>query len=115
MTNDLHYLSILKSLIEKVLLTHEELKKMNKSSYSPIACQAMQDGIAWNVFRIGEALESNEFSAEVSAEFDKLDCSRIRNFKDQYWNRYHKMSHDTVATIVEEDLPLLLDLLKTHS
>ena len=46
MTNDLHYLSILKSLIEKVLLTHEELKKMNKSSYSPIACQAMQDGIA---------------------------------------------------------------------
>lgn len=114
MTNDLHYLSILKSLIEKVLLTHEELKKMDKSTFGPIAYCAMQDAIAWNVFRIGEALESNEFSAEVSAEFDKLDCSRIRNFKDQYWNRYHNMSHDTVATIVEEDLPQLLILLKTR-
>lgn len=114
MTKDLHYLSILKSLTEKVLLFHEELKKMDKSTFGPIAYCAMQDAIAWNVFRIEEALESNEFSAEVREEFDKLDCSRIRNFKDQYWNRYHDMAHDTVATIVEEDLPLLLDLLKTR-
>ena len=114
MTNDLHYFSILKSLIEKVLLTHEELKKMDKSTFGPIAYCAMQDAIAWNVARISEALDSDKFSAEVSAEFDKIDCSRIRSFKDQYWNRYHKMSHDTVATIVEEDLPLLLDLLKTR-
>lgn len=115
MTNDLHYLSILKSLIEKAMLTQEAFKSMNKSSCSPIACQAMQDAIAWNVLRIGEALESDEFSAEVSEEFAKIDCSRIRSFKDQYWNRYHNMSHDTVADIVEEDLPLLLELLKTHS
>lgn len=114
MNNDLHYLSIMKSLVEKVLLTYERLKKMDRSSFKPIIYQAMQDAIAWNVFRIGEALESDEFSAEVKEEFDKLDCSRIRNFKDQYWNRYHNMSHDTVATIVEEDLPLLLDLLKTR-
>lgn len=114
MTNDLHYLSILKSLIEKVMLFHEELKKMDKSSFGPIAYCAMQDAIAWNVFRIGEALESDKFSAEVKEEFDKLSCSRLRNFKNQYWNRYHNMSHDTVATIVEEDLPLLLDLLKTR-
>ncbi len=114
MTNDLHYLSIMKSLTERVLLTYERLKKMDKSSFKPIIRQAMQDGIAWNVFRIGEALESDEFSAEVKEEFSKIDCSRIRNFKDQYWDRYHNMSHDTVATIVEEDLPLLLDLLKTR-
>ena len=114
MTNDLHYLSILKSLTEKVLLTHEELK-MNKSSFTPIIYRAMQDAIAWNVFRIGEALESDEFSAEVKEEFSKIDCSRIRNFKDRYWDRYHKMSHDEVTIIVEEDLPLLLELLKTHS
>ena len=114
MTNDLHYLSILKSLTEKVLLTHETLKSTDKSSFKPIIRQAMQDGIAWNVFRIGEALDSDEFSAEVKAEFDTIDCSRIRSFKDQYWNRYHNMSHDTVTTIVEEDLPLLLELLKTR-
>ena len=114
MTNDLHYLSILKSLIEKVLLTHERLKKIDKSAIKPILYQAMQDAITWNVFRIGEALESDEFSAEVKEEFAKIDCSRLRRFKDQYWNRYHNMSHDTVATIVEEDLPLLLDLLKTR-
>ena len=114
MNNDLHYLSILKSLTEKVLLTYKAFKSMDKSSYSPIACQAMQDGIAWNVFRIGEALESDEFSAEVKEEFDNIDCSRIRNFTKQYWNRYHNMTHDEVATIVEEDLPLLLDLLKTR-
>lgn len=114
MTNDLHYLSIMKRLTEKVLLFHEELKKMDKSSFKPIAYCAMQDAIAWNVFRIGEALESNEFSAEVKEEFDTIDCSRIRSFKDQYWNRYHNMSFDTVATIVEEDLPLLLELLKTQ-
>ena len=114
MTNDLHYLSILKSLTEKALLTYERLKKIDKSATKPILYQAMQDGIAWNVFRIGEALESDDFSAEVKEEFDKINCSRLRNFKDQYWNRYHNMSHDTVATIVEEDLPLLLDLLKTR-
>ena len=114
MNNDLHYLSILKSLTEKVLLTYKAFKSMNKSSYSPIAYQAMQDGIAWNVFRIGEALESDDFSAEVKEEFDKINCSRLRNFKDQYWNRYHNMSHDIVETIVEEDLPQLLALLKTR-
>ena len=114
MTNDLHYLSILKSLTEKVLLTYERLKKIDKSSTKPILYQAMQDAIAWNVFRIGEALESNEFSAEVKEEFAKIDCSRIRNFKDQYWNRYHNMSHDEVEIIVEEALPLLLELLKTR-
>ena len=115
MNNDLYYLSIMKRLTEKVLLFHEELKKMDKSSFKPIVYRAMQDAIAWNVARISEALESDEFSAEVKEEFDKIDCSRIRNFKNQYWNRYHNMSHDTVATIVEEDLPLLLKLLKTHS
>lgn len=114
MTNDLHYLSILKSLTEKVLLFHEELKKMDKSSTKPIIYRAMQDALAWTVARIGEALESDKFSAEVREEFSKIDCSRIRNFKDQYWNRYRDMSYDTVATIVEEDLPLLLDLLKTR-
>ena len=114
MNNDLHYLSILKSLTEKVLLTYKAFKAMDKSSFGPIAYRAMQDAISWNVFRIGEALESDEFSAEVSEEFAKIDCSRIRNFKNQYWNRYHDFSHDTVATIVEEDLPLLLELLKTR-
>lgn len=114
MTNDLYYLSLLIKLTEKVLLFHEELKKMDKSSTKPIIYRAMQDAIAWNVFRIGEALESNEFSAEVKKEFSKIDCSRIHNFKDQYWDRYRDMSHDAVATIIEEDLPLLLELLKTH-
>ena len=114
MDNDLHYLSIMKSLTEKALLTHERLKKIDKSSIKPILYQAMQDGLAYTVARISEALESDKFSAEVKEEFSKVDCSRLRNFKNQYWNRYHDMSHDEVASIVEEDLPLLLNLLKTR-
>lgn len=109
--SDLYWISLMKDFTEKALLTHEDLQSIDKSSISPLLYLAMQDGIASAMADIGEQLDSNKLSAEVKEEFDEVPWAEIRGFRNKHSHRYQDISHDIVADIVEEDLPLLFEQL----
>lgn len=71
----------------------------------------MQDGLASTMAHIGEQLDSNKLSAEVQKEFDEVPWAAIRSYRNRHNHWYQDISHETVADIVEEDLPLLLEQL----
>ena len=110
--SDLYWISLMIEFTEKALITYERLKKkIDKSSFDPFLYLAMQDGIASAMADIGEQLDSNKLSAEVKEEFDEVPWAAIRSFRNKHNHRYQDISHDIVADIVEEDLPLLFEQL----
>ena len=109
--SDLYWISLMKDFTEKALRTYEDLQSIDKSSVTPLLYLAMQDGIASAMADIGEQLDSNKLSAEVKEEFDEVPWAAIRSFRNKHNHRYQDISHDVVADIIEEDLPLLFEQL----
>ena len=109
--SDLYWISLMIAFAEKALITYERLQKVDKSSADPFLYLAMQDGIASTMADVGEQLDSNKLSAEVKEEFDEVPWAAIRRFRNKHNHWYQDLSHDTVADIVEEDLPLLFEQL----
>lgn len=109
--SDLMWISLMITFTEKAILTNEELQTVDRSSISPLLYLSMQDGVASTMAHIGEQLDSNKLSAEVKEEFDEVPWAAIRSFRNRHNHWYQDISHDTVSTIVEEDLPLLLEQL----
>ena len=109
--SDLMWISLMINFTEKSLKALEELKTIDQSSISSFSYLLMQDGLASTMAHIGEQLDSNKLSAEVQKEFDEVPWAAIRSYRNRHNHWYQDISHDTVATIVEEDLPLLLEQL----
>ena len=109
--SDLMWISLMINFTEKSLMALEELKTIDQSSISSFSYLLMQDGLASTMAHIGEQLDSNKLSAEVQKEFDEVPWAAIRSYRNRHNHWYQDISHDTVATIVEEDLPLLLEQL----
>ena len=109
--SDLVWISLMITFTEKALQTHEELQSFDRSSISPLLYLSMQDGLASTMAHIGEQLDSNKLSAEVQKEFDEVPWAAIRSYRNRHNHWYQDISHETVADIVEEDLPLLLEQL----
>lgn len=109
--SDLMRISLMINFTEKSLMALEELKTIDQSSISSFSYLLMQDGLASTMAHIGEQLDSNKLSAEVQKEFDEVPWAAIRSYRNRHNHWYQDISHDTVATIVEEDLPLLLEQL----
>ena len=109
--SDLMWISLMITFTEKALQTHEELQSFDRSSISPLLYLSMQDGLASTIAHIGEQLDSNKLSAEVQKEFDEVPWTAIRSYRNRHNHWYQDISHDTVATIVEDDLSLLLEQL----
>ena len=109
--SDLMWISLMINFTEKSLMALEELKTIDQSSISSFSYLLMQDGLASTMAHIGEQLDSNKLSAEVQREFDEVPWAAIRSYRNRHNHWYQDISHDTVATIVEEDLPLLLEQL----
>lgn len=109
--SDLMWISLMITFTEKALQTHEELQSFDRSSISPLLYLSMQDGLASTIAHIGEQLDSNKLSAEVQKEFDEVPWAAIRSYRNRHNHWYQDISHDTVATIVEDDLSLLLEQL----
>lgn len=109
--SDLMWISLMINFTEKSLMALEELKTIDQSSISSFSYLLMQDGLASTMAHIGEQLDSNKLSAEVQKEFDEVPWAAIRSYRNRHNYWYQDISHDTVATIVEEDLPLLLEQL----
>lgn len=109
--SDVMWISLMINFTEKSLMALEELKTIDQSSISSFSYLLMQDGLASTMAHIGEQLDSNKLSAEVQKEFDEVPWAAIRSYRNRHNHWYQDISHDTVATIVEEDLPLLLEQL----
>lgn len=109
--SDLMWISLMINFTEKSLMALEELKTIDQSSISSFSYLLMQDGLASTMAHIGEQLDSNKLSAEVQKEFDEVPWAAIRSYRNRHNHWYQDISHDTVADIVEEDLPLLLEQL----
>ena len=109
--SDLMWISLMIDFTEKSLMVLEELKTIDQSSISSFSYLLMQDGLASTMAHIGEQLDSNKLSAEVQKEFDEVPWAAIRSYRNRHNHWYQDISHETVADIVEEDLPLLLEQL----
>lgn len=109
--SDLMWISLMINFTEKSLMALEELKTIDQSSISSFSYLLMQDGLASTMAHIGEQLDSNKLSAEVQKEFDEVPWAAIRSYRNRHNHWYQDISHETVADIVEEDLPLLLEQL----
>lgn len=109
--SDLMWISLMIDFTEKSLMALEELKTIDQSSISSFSYLLMQDGLASTMAHIGEQLDSNKLSAEVQKEFDEVPWAAIRSYRNRHNHWYQDISHETVADIVEEDLPLLLEQL----
>lgn len=104
---DLYWLSLMIKFAEKVLLAKEEMKSLEESKISGLLYLTLQDGIASNLAHIGEQLDSSKLSKETQLEFDYIEWSDIKRFRDKHDHWYQDISHDLVDEIIEESLPEL--------
>lgn len=104
---DLYWLSLMIKFAEKVLLAKEEMKSLEESKISGLLYLTLQDGIASNLAHIGEHLDSSKLSKETQLEFDYIEWSDIKRFRDKHDHWYQDISHDLVDEIIEESLPEL--------
>ena len=92
---------------EKVLLAREEMKSLEDSKISSPLYLTLQDGISSNLAHIGEQLDPSKLSKETQQEFDYVEWSDIKRFRDKHNHWYQDISHDLVDEIIEESLPEL--------
>lgn len=104
---DLYWLSLMIKFTEKVLLAREEMKSIEESKISSLLYLTLQDGIASNLAHIGEQLDPSKLSKETQREFDYVEWSDIKRFRDKHDHRYQDIEHDLVDEIIEESLPEL--------
>lgn len=104
---DLYWLSLMIKFTEKVLLAREEMKSIEESKISSLLHLTLQDGISSNLAHIGEQLDPSKLSKETQLEFDYVEWSDIKRFRDKHNHWYQDISHDLVDEIIEESLPEL--------
>lgn len=104
---DLYWLSLMIKFTEKVLLAREEMKSIEESKISSLLYLTLQDGIASNLAHIGEQLDPSKLSKETQREFDYVEWSNIKRFRDKQDHWYQDIEHDLVDEIIEESLPEL--------
>lgn len=101
---DLYWLSLMIRFTEKVLLAKEEMKSIEESKISGLLYLTLQDGIASNLAHIGEQLDPSKLSNETQQEFDYVEWSDIKRFRDKHNHWYQDIEHDLVDEIIEESL-----------
>ena len=104
---DLYWLSLMIKFTEKVLLAREEMKSIEESKISSLLHLTLQDGISSNLAHIGEQLDPSKLSKETQLEFDYVEWSDIKRFRDKHNHWYQDISYDLVDEIIEESLPKL--------
>lgn len=104
---DLYWLSLMIKFTEKVLLAREEMKSIEKSKISNLLYLTLQDGISSNLAHVGEQLDPSKLSKETQLEFDYVEWSDIKRFRDKHNHWYQDIEHDLVDEIIEESLPEL--------
>lgn len=104
---DLYWLSLMIEFAEKVLLAQEEMKALEDSKISGLLYLTLQDGIASNLAHVGEQLDPSKLSKETQLEFDYVQWSSIKKFRDKHDHWYQDISHNVVGQIIEESLPEL--------
>lgn len=104
---DLYWLSLMITFTEKVLLAREEMKSIEESKISGLLYLTLQDGISSNLAHVGEQLDPSKLSKETQLEFDHVEWSDIKRFRDKHNHWYQDISHDLVDEIIEESLPEL--------
>ena len=104
---DLYWLSLMIKFTEKVLLAQEEIKSLEDSKISGLLSLTLQDGIASNLAHVGEQLDPSKLSKETQQEFDYVEWSDIKRFRDKHNHWYQDIEHDLVDEIIEESLPEL--------
>lgn len=109
--SDLVWISLMITFTKKAILTHEELRSIDRSSISPLLYLSMQDGLASTMAHIGEQLDPSKLSSEIQEEFPEINWSGIRSFRNKHNHWYQDISHDMVSNFIEEDLPELFEQL----
>ena len=104
---DLYWLSLMITFAEKVLLAQEEIKSLEESKISGLLYLTLQDGIASNLAHVGEQLDPSKLSKETQLEFDHVQWSSIKKFRDKHDHWYQDISHKVVDQIIEDSLPEL--------
>ena len=103
--DDLYWLDLMIEFTNKALEYYEEIQKSN---YSRLVMEGLDDALASQIAHIGEQLDSNKLSKETQSRYPQVPWKEIRDYRNLHDHWYQDIRMTQVHEIAESFLEDLL-------
>lgn len=108
--DDLYWIELMIEFTAKALEYYEEIQRSN---YSRLVMEGLDDALASQIAHVGEQLDSNKLSKETQSRYPHVPWKEIRDYRNLHDHWYQDIRMTQVHEIAESFLEdLLHDLRK---